>query len=402
MLRAGASAKAAVGEYFVESVTRTTFKYVNGVAMKSSGQFNPCVSAHENSGKHVVENEFRSSTCSRDGRLFRIGIRIAFLAIASLLIVLAWISPLRAQTAGNFTVVVLPDTQNYSQYHPQIFDSQTQWVANNAAAQNIQLVIGVGDIVNTGTSATQWGNASHSAGILDQAHVPYAFAIGNHDYDTLPPTSRAATTFNQYFGPSRYANSAYYGSTNLPAGSNENFYETFTWGGTSYLILILEFVPRNSALAWAKSVLDANTDKEVIVVTHSYLYSDNTTVDECDTADMVGDNNGAMQWSKLISQYPNISVVLSGHITNQFNARRSDVGVGGNFVHQIFANWQTSTNGGNGYLRVMQFSPSNDTINVQTYSPYTGLYLTDSGNQFTVKWRNDGTPGSGTATVTGR
>ncbi len=328
--------------------------------------------------------------------------KIVAFSIALLLAGLLGVLLLHAQSTGDFTVVVLPDTQFYSQTYPQIFDSQTQWVANNAAAQNIQLAIGVGDIVNVGTSATQWGNASHSAGILDQAHVPYAFAIGNHDYDTLPPTSRTATTFNQYFGPSRYASAAYYGASNYPPGSNENFYETFTWGGKSYLILVLEFVPRNSALAWAKSVLDANTDKEVIVVTHSYLYSDDTTVDECDTADMVGDNNGAMQWSKLISQYPNISVVLSGHITNQFNARRSDVGVGGNFVHQIFANWQTSTNGGNGYLRIMQFSPSNNTINVQTYSPYTGLYLTDSGDQFTLKWHNDGTPGSGTATVTGR
>jgi hypothetical protein len=328
--------------------------------------------------------------------------RIAVFSIASLLTTLFGSLPLRAQTAGDFTVVVLPDTQFYSQNYPQIFDSQTQWIANNAAAQNIQLVIGVGDIVNVGTSATQWANATHSASILDQAHVPYAFAIGNHDYDTLPPTSRTATTFNQYFGPSRYANAAYYGATNYPPGSNENFYETFTWGGRSYLILVLEFVPRNSALAWAKSVLDANTDKEVIVATHSYLYSDNTTVDECDTADMVGDNNGAMQWSKLVSQFTNISVVLSGHITNQFNARRSDVGAGGNFVHQIFANWQTWTNGGNGYFRVMQFSPSNNTINVQTYSPYTGLYLTDSGDQFTLKWHTDGTPGNGTATVTGR
>ena len=197
-------------------------------------------------------------------------------------------------------------------------------------------------------------------------------------------------------------NATYYGSTNFPAGSNENFYETFTWGAQSYLILVLEFVPRNSALAWAKSVLDANTDKEVVVVTHSYLYSDNTTVDECDTADMVTDNNGAMQWSKLISQYPNISVVVSGHITNQFNARRSDVGAAGNFIHQIFANWQTWSNGGNGYLRIMQFSPSNNTIDVKTYSPYTGLNLTDSGNQFTLKWHNDGAAGSGVATVTGR
>src|SRR5438876_1078425 len=139
----------------------------------------------------------------------RLTSKIAVLSIALLLSALFGALVLHAQSAADFTVVVLPDTQFYSQTYPQIFDSQTQWVANNAAAQNIQLVIGVGDIVNVGTSATQWTNASHSAGILDQTHVPYAFAIGNHDYDTLPPTSRAATTFNQYFGPSRYANSAY-------------------------------------------------------------------------------------------------------------------------------------------------------------------------------------------------
>jgi hypothetical protein len=328
--------------------------------------------------------------------------KIAALSIALLLATLLGTSLLHAQSAGDFTIVVLPDTQNYSQFYPQIFDSQTQWVASNAAGQNIALVIGVGDVVNTGTDAIQTGNANHSISILDQAGVPYVFAIGNHDYSTLPPTSRNATAFNQYLGPSRYATKAYYGSSNYPSDSNENFYANFTWGGKSYLILVLEYVPRDSALAWAKSILDANTDKEVIVVTHSYLYSDSTPVDECDTADMVGDNDGSQQWAKLISQYSNVSVVLSGHVTNKFNARRSDVGVGGNFVHQIFANWQDWTNGGNGYLRIMQFSPSNNTINVQTYSPYTGLSLADSGNQFTLKWHNDGAAGSGSAVVSGR
>lgn len=311
-------------------------------------------------------------------------------------------TPLLAQASGDFTIVALPDTQNYSQTYPQIFDSQTQWVANNAAAQNIKLVIGEGDIVNVSTQPTQWTNATHSIGILDQANIPYALAIGNHDYNTLPPTNRAATIFNQYFGPSRYAGKPYYGASNYPSGSNENFYETFTWGNKTYLILVLEFVPRAGAVAWAKSVLSSNTDKEVIVVTHSYLYSDGTTVDQCDTSDMVGDNDGVMLWSNLISQYPNISVVLNGHITNKFSARRSDVGVNGNFVHQIFANWQDWTNGGNGYLRIMKFSPSNNTIQVQSYSPYTGLFLTDAANQFTLKWHNDGASGTGTATITGR
>src|SRR5260370_10311555 len=123
-------------------------------------------------------------------------LRVAVLSIALPLAALLGVLLLHAQSTGDFTVVVLPDTQFYSQTYPQIFDSQTQWVANNAAAQNIQLAIGVGDIVNVGTSATQWGNASPSAGLLDQAHVPYAFAIAHHDYARLPATSRTATTFN--------------------------------------------------------------------------------------------------------------------------------------------------------------------------------------------------------------
>ena len=139
--------------------------------------------------------------------------------------------------------------QNYSQFYPQIFDAQTQWIAKNVASQNIRLVIGEGDLVNTASDPVQWQNVEHSIGILDQAGLPYVLAIGNHDYDSNPPTTRKATIFNQHFGPSRFYGRDYYGSTNYPAGSNENFYATFTWGSKSYLILVLEFVPRSSAVA---------------------------------------------------------------------------------------------------------------------------------------------------------
>jgi len=166
---------------------------------------------------------------------------------------------------GRFHHCCVPDPQNYSQYYPQIFDAQTQWIAANSAAQNVQVVLEVGDSVNNSKDLAEWQNANHSISLLDQSGVPYAIAGGNHDYDTLPPTNRPATYFNQYFGPSRYSGKPYYGSSNFPPGSNENFYETFTWGGKPYLILVLEFVPRSSAVARAKSVLSANTDKEVIV-----------------------------------------------------------------------------------------------------------------------------------------
>ena len=44
-----------------------------------------------------------------------------------------------AQTGDDFSIVVLPDPQNYSQYYPQIFQQQTQWVVDHRAERNIQL-----------------------------------------------------------------------------------------------------------------------------------------------------------------------------------------------------------------------------------------------------------------------
>src|SRR5260370_8943077 len=81
--------------------------------------------------------------------------KIVAFSIALLLAGLLGVLLLHAQSTGDFTVVVLPDTQFYSQTSPQIFDSQTQWVANNAAAQNIHLAIWVDDIMSVLTIATQ-------------------------------------------------------------------------------------------------------------------------------------------------------------------------------------------------------------------------------------------------------
>src|SRR5438270_2103477 len=84
---------------------------------------------------------------------------------------------------GDFTIVVLPDTQYYSESYPAILNSQMQWIVNNAAALNLQMVLGVGDIVNNGGSTTEWATADTAYKKLDAAHIPYFAALGNHDYD---------------------------------------------------------------------------------------------------------------------------------------------------------------------------------------------------------------------------
>src|SRR5438477_6822868 len=150
--------------------------------------------------------------------------------------------PLRGQTTnGDFSVIVLPDPQNYSQYYPQIFKQQTQWIVDHRAQYNIQFVIGVGDMVNNPGSTTEWQNANAAIAILDNAKLPYAMAIGNHDYDGVIPSARGTNAFNHWFGTARYATSPWFkGSLN---NSTENFYGTLTVGGTEYLILALEYYP---------------------------------------------------------------------------------------------------------------------------------------------------------------
>jgi hypothetical protein len=259
---------------------------------------------------------------------------------------------------------------------------------NSRAALNIQMVLGEGDIVNDFSSPAQQQNANAAFSILDQAGVPYLLAIGNHDYDhAAPKAGRPVSGFNQFFGPARYAGRPYYGG-NFPAGSNENFFGVLNIGSVDFLFLFLEFMPREESMDWAESVLRSNPDKQVIVVTHSFTFVDNTRVDACDTEDMPpGNATGDQMWERL-RKYPNIIMVLSGHLTNGQAARRADLGDSGNLVNQIFANYQTLPHGGDGWLRIITFHPADNTISVRTYSPSLNQFRTDGRNQFTVSYHN--------------
>jgi len=297
--------------------------------------------------------------------------------------------------AQDFTIIALPDTQNEAEFNSNVLNSQTQWIVANRAALNIGAVLGEGDIVNDGSTTAQMQNADAAYRLLDQAGIPYFAAIGNHDYDNADPKAgRSVSGFNQWFGPARYAgNSWYKGNLN---GSNENFYGIVTMGGKQYLILVLEYMPRPAALAWGESILAANSAMEAIIVTHSYMFVDNTRVDRCDTKDMPpGNANGDDMWA-VFRKHANVIMVVSGHLTNGQVSRRSDVGDNGNLVHQIFTNYQTFPNGGDGWLRIITFHPSSNTISLETYSPFLNQFKTDSANQITIPYHNPNPGGQGT------
>ncbi len=288
-----------------------------------------------------------------------------------------------------FTVVVLPDTQYEAENYPEIYERQTQWIVDNMDTLNIAFVLHEGDITNDNSSTTQWNNASDAMAILD-GNVPYAASVGNHDLGSGGGASTRDTLFNNYFPPSRF--SALGGV--YETGHSENSYHYFTAGGIDWLVFALEFGPRNKILDWVNDVITANPHRRVMIVTHNYMYSDDTRVGEgdswnphdygmCDSSDPNEVcNDGEEMWTKCVKLHENMSYVFSGHICNDGIGTLVSTGDYGNSVYQMLANYQNDAHGGDGWLRIVTFSPEEDKVSIKTYSPYLDQYRTGSDNQF--------------------
>ena len=74
----------------------------------------------------------------------------------------------------------------------------------------------------------------------------------------------------------------------------------------------------------------------------------------------------------------NLFMMLAGHVTGE--GSRVDT-FNGNVVRTFVSDYQGWTNGGNGYLRILTFSPTNNQVVFQTYSPWTGEYQTGPNSE---------------------
>jgi hypothetical protein len=280
----------------------------------------------------------------------------------------------RAGSGGEFTIIVLPDTQTYSRYYPDIFSAQTQWIADNVAARNIVFVTHEGDIVDTWNSATEWQRANTSMSVLDGV-VPYGVLPGNHD---MYVNTHNTAYYNQCFPYTRYAQEPWYGSHH--ENRNDTNYQLFSAGGDNYIILHLEYWPSDAVITWASNVLSTYSDRKAIITTHGFI-------DENGERYVHGMGSTQYIWDDLVVPNGNVYFVLCGHAHAEYC--RTDV-VNGHEVRQILADYQTRPNGGNGLLRIMRFVPAQDRVYVETYSPWLGQYETDSNSEFTLDFSMGG------------
>ena len=77
-------------------------------------------------------------------------------------------------TTADFSLIILPDTQFYSQNSggnlAAIFRAQTQWIVNNRIARNIAFVSHMGDITQNGENGgnpVEWNNANAALSLLE-------------------------------------------------------------------------------------------------------------------------------------------------------------------------------------------------------------------------------------------
>lgn len=294
---------------------------------------------------------------------------------------------LDAPAAGEFSIVFLPDSQEYSQDLPEHFLAQTRWIVEQRARLNIRAVLHVGDVVNR-NEPDQWANADAALRVLDAAEMPYLIAIGNHDYDVKADADRRATAFNATFPPERYTAHPWWRGGFYEAGHTENAYCRLAVGGADWLLLNLEFGPRQEVIDWANDLLARFRDHPAILLTHSYLYMDGTWVSDGHRHNPKGyalgatAHDGADLWAKLVSRHDNLRWVQGGHHVGAYAAYRQDRSPGGRRVHQVFANWQQAPNGGDGWLRIVTFGPHQ--ARVQTFSPTLGRADTAPEHKFTV------------------
>jgi hypothetical protein len=289
---------------------------------------------------------------------------------------------------GSWTLAVLPDTQNYSAKHPEIFAAQTRWIAEQKKKRRIAFVLQEGDIVNANTR-DQWKNARAAMSVLDGV-VPYAIALGNHDCGSTAGRGPRATLFNDFFPMRLVEKLPTFGGTFEP-GRLENSYHLFRAGGRDWLVIVLEWAPRDAVIEWANQVLGTYPQRSAILVTHAYLYIDGTRYDHRTRPDQKwspyrygSTNDGEDLWQKLVSRHENVVFVFSGHVLGTGVGRLASKGVHGNIVHQIVANYQMRANGGEGYLRLLEFLPGGKTVQVKTYSPFLDRYITTPEQQFVL------------------
>lgn len=290
-----------------------------------------------------------------------------------------------------WSLVILPDTQNYTRESASetTYHKQMNWIVKNkdtALIPNLKMVLHMGDITNDNTDA-QWKIAKSAHKILKDAKIPFAVVNGNHDYKVRGAVGgRSKSKFANYFDENYFKGIPGYKGMY----ASHNTYFNFTAGNQEYLVLNLEYYPRQQTICWANDLLrnPENANKKFIIATHANLSRESNYSGHSNVIDVANGAKGSELWSYLTSRHSNMIMALSGHVGG--SKLKTSKGINGNIVEEILTDYQfdlpcsesklsgcsshcaNQVGGGNGWLRILTFYPKENRVKVTTKSVLSG------------------------------
>lgn len=322
----------------------------------------------------------------------------------------------KLENKDSWTMIVLPDTQTYIKFEQNqpIFSLMTRWIKQNKEKLNIELVLCQGDLVEQNNipvgdgingdqnSKQQWAAVREAFSVLDTI-VPYILCAGNHDFGSKSAENRYSQ-LNSYFSPDQMKSTSGILRGMMPNFSGERtlenaYYEFVSPHNVKYLIASLEFNPRDTIVKQTETIFSKEKykDHRGVILTHSYMKSmeNNNALIEKEGYKVKDVTHGKKLWEKLIAPSKNIEMVFCGHIagTGGFKENvgyRMEKNARDKKVHQMLFNAQADGggwhgNGGDGWLRILEFLPDKQTVIIKTFSPFFGI----SPTTIEKSWRNE-------------
>lgn len=289
---------------------------------------------------------------------------------------------------ADFTIIVLGDTQFYTcgdrceeNGDPATFVAQTQWIVDNEDAMNTVFVSHMGDCTQHGDNfEEEWERGDAAMSILESTGgdgMPYGLAPGNHDMTPNGGPDGTTVMFNQYFGVGRFEGREYYGGHY--GTDNDNNFQLFSGGGMEFIIIHLSWCncppgePDTEIIAWADDLLKTYSDRRAIITSHFLLGGSSSCTQ------YAGFSAQGQRVYDRLKHNPNLFLMLCGHV----NAGKREEMFEGRSIYAYVTNYQLWPNGGDGWLRILEFSLANNEIRVSTYSPTLDDYLSDCRTEFT-------------------
>lgn len=268
------------------------------------------------------------------------------------------------KTSNYVTFIGIPDPQDYvvastdrnngvwASYDAWRFNNMNltinNWVVDNKEKENIGVMMTFGDLTQNATPL-EFDIFEEHMDILDGI-IPYTLVLGNHDYQSMlgfGSSTRGKDPFDSAFPYEEFIKHDYYGGS-FEEGTVDNTYYKFEFDGVKYLILCLEFYPRDEVLEWSDYIIKKYSDYKVIVTTHNYLGADGKLsggICDYDLSKIPGAsaNNGVEMWNKLVRDNPNVIQSINGHVgeCRYLNLKNA---YGDTVMNASFDSWMASIN----------------------------------------------------------